>query len=340
MFTASPAGNPRRFSTDLVGAVVREFLLTLWNTYSFFVTYANLDGFDPTKHDVPVSERPELDRWVLSELHSLVQAVNEGLESYDPAGAARPIERFVGNLSNWYVRRSRRRFWKSEADADKAAAYLTLYECLVTVSKLLAPFTPFIAEEMYRNLVTQIDAAAPESVHHCDFPVAIPALIDADLQAGMALALRLVSLGHGARNSAGIKLRQPLGRAVVALRAPEEAGALRRLEAVIVDELNVKRLDVASAAADLVSYAYDSVPARLGPKFGKLYPAVRQALQGLSGPEVAAELQAGRSVTLTVAGAGADARARRRAGEGAGAWWTRYRSRSGLRRRCRNGDHR
>ncbi|MHB0877795.1 MAG: DUF5915 domain-containing protein, partial [Anaerolineae bacterium] len=302
MYTASPPGNPRRFSLDLVGAVVREFLLTLWNTYAFFVTYANIDGFDPTKNAVPVAERSELDRWVLAELHSLVQSVDAGLAQYDVSGAARPIERFVNNLSNWYVRRSRRRFWKSETDQDKAAAYLTLYECLVTVAKLLAPFAPFIAEEMYRNLVVSVDAAAPQSVHFCDFPVADASLIDAKLQEDMALAMRMVSLGHGARNSAGIKLRQPLRRAVVALRTAEEAEALRRLEPVILEELNVKQLEVAGAAAELVSYAYDSVPARLGPKFGKLYPAVRRALQQASGPEMATELQAGRNVTLTVEG--------------------------------------
>ena len=178
LYTASPLGQERRVSMDLVGEQVRKFLLTLWNTYSFFVTYANLDGFDPTKHSLPASERSELDRWILAELHSLVDTVDTRMAGYDLTGAARPIAGFVDDLSNWYVRRSRRRFWRSEENADKIAAYLTLYECLVTLSKLLAPFTPFIAEEIYRNLVTSVDAAAPTSVHLADFPVADHALID------------------------------------------------------------------------------------------------------------------------------------------------------------------
>ena len=302
MYTASPPGNPRRFSLELVGSVVREFLLTLWNTYSFFVTYANIDGFNPLEHQVPVAQRSELDRWVLAELHALIDTVDRGLSTYDVPGAARPIERFVDNLSNWYVRRSRRRFWKSEADEDKAAAYLTLYECLVTVAKLLAPFTPFIAEEMYRNLVVGLDRTAPESVHFCDFPVADRILVDERLRADMALAMRLVSLGHSARNSAGIKLRQPLRRALVALRNEAEREALARLTSVVLEELNVKALAVVPSASALVKYHYGVVLAKVGPKYGRLLPAIRQALQGLSDPALAGRLGAGESLTLTLNG--------------------------------------
>ena len=166
MFASQQPWSPRRFSAEMVDEVVRKFLLTLWNTYSFFTVYANIDGFDPTAQDVPLEERPLLDRWLIGELNTLVQDVTDGLEAYDATGTCRAIQQFVDDLSNWYVRRSRRRFWKSESDADKLAAYHTLYEALVTVTKLLAPFTPFVAEELYQNLVRgRRDAAAPESVH-------------------------------------------------------------------------------------------------------------------------------------------------------------------------------
>ncbi|MGI6207442.1 MAG: isoleucine--tRNA ligase [Anaerolineae bacterium] len=302
MYTAAPPGNPRRFSMDLVGAGVREFLLTLWNTYAFFVTYANIDGFNPLEHEVPVAERPELDRWVLAELHNLVATVDEALAQYDVPGAARPIERFVDNLSNWYVRRSRRRFWKSEADEDKAAAYLTLHECLVTVAKLLAPFTPFIAEEIYRNLVAGLDAQAPDSVHLCDFPTADLSLVDEGLRADMALAMRVVSLGHAARNSAGIKLRQPLSRAVVALRSPQEEAALLRLTDVVMEELNVKAIEVAASAAELGSYRFNPLPAKLGPKYGRLFPAIRSVVAGLTDAEAAEGLKRGQPLVIEVQG--------------------------------------
>ncbi len=301
MYTAAPPGNARRLSVDLVGAVVREFLLTLWNTYSFFVTYANIDGFDPAAPAVPVAERPELDRWVISELHTLIDAVDRALSDYDIPGAARPIERFVGNLSNWYVRRSRRRFWKSEADSDKSAAYQTLYECLVTVAKLMAPFTPFIAEEVYRNLVASVDPSAPESVHFCDFPVSDPSLVDERLQQEMGVAMRVVSLGHAARNAVNIKLRQPLSRALVALRSPDEGAGLRRLADVVAEEMNVKSVSVA-AAADLGAFHYSAVPAKVGPKYGRLLPGIRGALERLSDPSLAEDLKQGRPLVLEVQG--------------------------------------
>ena len=170
LFTASSPWFARRFSVDLVDEVVRKFLLTLWNTYSFFTVYANIDGFDPAGEPVPLAERPLLDRWLLGELDRLVRTVTDGLEEYDVTNSGRAIQEFVDDLSNWYVRRSRRRFWKSESDADKLAAYHTLYEALVTLAKLLAPFTPFVAEEIYQNLVRSVDEAAPESVHLCAWP--------------------------------------------------------------------------------------------------------------------------------------------------------------------------
>ena len=302
MYTAAPPGNPRRFSIGLVGQVVRGFLLTLWNTYSFFVTYANIDGFRPDGQPIPVAERALLDRWVLSELNTLVASVDAALAGYDVPGATRPIERFVENLSNWYVRRSRRRFWKSEADRDKQAAYQTLYECLVTLAKLLAPFMPFIAEEMYQNLVVRPLPGAKESVHFCDFPEANRACIDEELERRMSLAMEVVRLGHAARNSAGIKLRQPLRQAVVVARSAQEAQALSGLEDIVADELNVKSLLVSEDDSSVLSYRFAPDPARVGPRYGRLMPAIREALASISDAGLARRLASGESLLLTVQG--------------------------------------
>ncbi len=209
LYTSSPPGNPRRFSRDLVEEAVRKFLLTLWNTYSFFVTYANIDGFNPVA--VPGSGTlSDLDRWVLSELNMMIDGVTRALDEYDPTAAGRKIDDFVRDLSNWYVRRSRRRFWKSENDDDKLAAYATLYRCLVTLAKLLAPFTPFVAEELYQNLVRSVDKDAPESVHLGDYPEADLNVVDEDLTADTRLVMAVSSMGRSARAQANLKVRQPL----------------------------------------------------------------------------------------------------------------------------------
>jgi len=247
MFTASPAWAPRRFSQKLVAESLRRFLLTLWNTYSFFVTYANLDRFGTSSAD---GEQPlELDRWALSELYVLVQKVTENLEQYNPTTAGRAIQQFADDLSNWYVRRSRRRFWKSGADEDKLAAYRTLYTCLVTLAKLLAPFTPFLAEAMYQNLVRSVDGEAPESVHLAAWPESDAALVDEQLIYDTRLVMRAVSLGRAARSKAGIKVRQPLAAATAFVHNAAQADGLRRLEAQVIEELNVKRLEVIDTAA-------------------------------------------------------------------------------------------
>jgi isoleucyl-tRNA synthetase len=254
LFTATRPGDARRFSVDLVGESLRRFLLTLWNTYSFFVTYANIDRFDPTQAEQGVGvvrERPQLDRWVLSELNTLVRRVTDHLEEYDPTGAGRAIQSFVEDLSNWYVRRSRRRFWKSESDADKLAAYHTLYACLVTLSKLMAPFAPFVAEEMYQNLVVSVDGGAPESVHLADWPEADDSLVDQRLMDETRVVMRVVSLGRAARSKAGIKVRQPLSRVVVKARSASEARGLQRLKSQVLEELNVKSLEVAEGDGGL-----------------------------------------------------------------------------------------
>ena len=256
LYTATRPGEARRFSSQLVSESLRRFLLTLWNTYGFFVTYANLDGFDPMRTgkdegtEAKDGARSALDRWVLSELNALVQRVTDHLEEYDPTTAGRAIQDFVDDLSNWYVRRSRRRFWRGDLDADKLAAYQTLYTCLVTLAKLLAPFTPFVAEAIYQNLVRSVDGEAPESVHLASWPEVDPSHIDQNLMEDTRLVMRIVSLGRAARSKAGIKVRQPLARVVVKPRYASEAASLKRLEDQLLDELNVKALAIAEADAD------------------------------------------------------------------------------------------
>jgi len=257
-FTASPPGNVRRFADKMVVEISRRFLLTLWNVYSFFVTYANIDRFTPSEK---VSIEPsELDRWITSELNQLVVDVDLALESYNPTDAGRRIEGFVDDLSNWYVRRSRRRFWKSESDADKLAAYNTLYECLVALSKLLAPLIPFMAEEIYQNLVLSAFPKAPESVHLADFPKADKTKIDEQLAADVRLAMKVSSLGRAARSEAGIKVRQPLATALVSVSSRQEQEALERVRPQILEELNVKDLQLIDNASklDKESYAISS----------------------------------------------------------------------------------
>jgi isoleucyl-tRNA synthetase len=279
MYTAGPPGEPRRFSVDLVGEAVRNFYLTLWNVYSFLVTYANIDGFDPSQAAVPLAERDPLDRWILSELVSLTREVTQAYDTYDVPRATRPIELFVEGLSNWYLRRSRRRFWKSESDTDKLAAYQTLYECLVTLAKLLAPAMPFLSEAMYRNLVAGVDPAAPESVHLAFWPTVDEARIDTKLMDDMRLAQRLVSLGHAARNSANLKVRQPLAEAVFVTRYSAERDVARALAGTIAEELNVKAVRVADSAGDMVSYSLNPLPQVLGRALKGDFPKVQKALR-------------------------------------------------------------
>ncbi len=249
LFTATPPGTARRFSTELVGEGLRKFLLTLWNIYSFFLTYALIDRFDPRGQ--AQGERSELDRWVLSELNVLVDRASRYMDNYNPTDAGRAIQAFVDDLSNWYVRRSRRRFWKSEDDADKLAAHQTLYTCLVTVAKLLAPFAPFLAEEMYQNLVCGWFPEEPESVHLALWPQADTSLVDEQLMADTRLVMRIASLGRNARSKAGIKVRQPLQRVLVKPRYPVEGEGLERLAPQILEELNVKELTVVGEEAGL-----------------------------------------------------------------------------------------
>jgi isoleucyl-tRNA synthetase len=240
-YTASAPGNPRQYDNKQVDEVSRRFLSTLWNVYSFFVMYANIDNYQPVSETFPPPEA-ELDRWILSELNQLIVDVDAALEGYSPTDAGRKIETFVDGLSNWYVRRSRRRFWKSENDADKLSAYNTLYYCLVTLAKLMAPLTPFIAEELYRNLALAAFPQSVESVHLADFPVADKTQINKQLADDNRLAMKVCSLGRAARSQTRIKVRQPLAEVYVGVNSAQEKQALERMAPLVLEELNIKEL--------------------------------------------------------------------------------------------------
>ncbi|MEW5828895.1 MAG: isoleucine--tRNA ligase [Chloroflexota bacterium] len=304
LYTASPPGQERRFSSDLVGEVVRDFTLTLWNVYSFFVTYANLDKPTLTPNPSPAGrgEKNQLDTWLLSELNALVRTVTTAMENYDVLNATRPIAAFVENLSTWYLRLSRRRFWKSESDTDKQAAYTTLYTALTTLAKLLAPTMPFLAEELYQNLVRSVDGKAPESVHLSMWPEANEKLIDETLNAEMASVMKLVSLGHSARQKANRKVRQPLAEAAFSVGRMDERHAVETYAALIMDELNVKSVRLLDASSEAVTYSLKPLPKQLGQKYGSKFPAIRAALVAMNAEEGAHTLLSGQPLKVNVDG--------------------------------------
>ncbi|HSW58369.1 MAG TPA: isoleucine--tRNA ligase [Dehalococcoidales bacterium] len=242
LLVATPAGNVKRFAEEQVADITRQFQLILWNVYSFFVMYANIDNYKP-EANIKLNSENELDRWILSELNQLIREVDNDLGNYNPTDAGRKMEIFVDNLSNWYVRRSRRRFWKSGNDADKIGAYNTLYTCLTSFIKLLAPFMPFMAEEMYQNLVKSVYPDAPESIHLTDFPAADESRIDVQLSVATRMAIKVSSLGRAARSGANVKVRQPLSKLVVVLKSRTERESLNQLKSQIVEELNVKDIE-------------------------------------------------------------------------------------------------
>ncbi|MHA1937183.1 MAG: isoleucine--tRNA ligase [Candidatus Thorarchaeota archaeon] len=283
--------------------VRRHFLIPLWNVYSFFVTYALIDGWVPKKG---FKTAPSLlDRWILSRMNEVTQDVTAYLESYEPNMAAAVVDRFIDHLSNWYLRRSRRRFWveagsSDEADADKNAAYDTLYTVLVKLSRLLAPFVPYVSEVMHQNLTRSIDSEAPESVHHCDWPTSDK--VDDVLNSEMGLVLRLVSLGHAARNKANRKLRQPLSEIAFAVGLDKERDVVTRYAELLGDELNVKNVRLLDAAAEVVSYQLKPLPKQLGQKYGSKFPALREAILSLDPRETSTQFQAGNPVEVKVNG--------------------------------------
>ena len=295
LYTATPPGQERRFSSDLVGDVIRSFTLTLWNVYSFFITYANLDK--PQALTVTAATN-DLDRWLLSELNVLVRDVTNAYETYDVTNATRPVEKFVENLSTWYVRRSRRRFWKNDSDSDKQAAYSTLYTALTTVAKLIAPAMPFLAEELYQNLVRSVDETAPESVHLAEWPKVMDEFIDESLNRDMNLVMKLVSLGHSARQKANRKVRQPLAAAAFSVGTATERKALISNMDTIADELNVKEVRLLDSATEAVSHTVKPFSKQLGQKYGNKFPAIQKAILAMNAEEVASTFMAGKPLEV------------------------------------------
>jgi isoleucyl-tRNA synthetase len=286
MLTGGTPWSNRRLSVEIVQEALRKYLLTLWNTYSFWVTYASLEGFDPATTDVPLDDRSEMDRWILAELDDTIRDVTAGLEDFDTTRGRR-IDRFVDDLSNWYVRRSRRRFWKSGQETDTKAAFRTLWECLVAVAQLSAPFTPFVSDAIYRNLTAPL-GDAPESVHLSDWPEPDDARSNDSLRRSMALVRQLVTLGRSARTDAKTRVRQPLARALVVVPSSEVTD-LKGLEDLVVEELNVKEIEVVSGLADLVSYSVKPNFKALGPRFG---PRVKQVAAALAAADARAIVEA------------------------------------------------
>ena len=298
--TVNPSANIH-FGYHVTDDVRRRFILPLWNSYSFFTTYARIDGWTPGATSTPVAERTLLDRWLLSRAHELVGYVRERMAEFDIASGTRAIEAFVvEELSNWYIRRNRRRFWKPESDADKNAAYETLYEALVLVTKLIAPFIPFVSEAMYQNLVRSVNESAAESVHLTDYPVADESLIDRQLTREMTAVLAVVKLGRAARSEANLKVRQPLPAILVHTPDPADAEAVVRLKDQILDELNVKDVRALDELGDVVSHEVKPNLPVLGPKYGKQLGAIRAALGAATPSEIAVAVDRGESVTLTL----------------------------------------
>jgi isoleucyl-tRNA synthetase len=299
--TVNPSQN-LNFGYSVLDEVRRRFVLPLWNSYSFFVTYAKLDGFDPsTTGNGPLASRPVLDRWIISRLNQVIDTVTSALLAYEPDRASLAIERFVvEELSNWYIRRNRRRFWKSEADQDKAAAYQTLFEALTTVSRLLAPFTPFLAEAMYRNLVCSFDSSAPDSVHLTDFPTSDSGAIDEGLSKDMEAVLEIVALGRSARSEANVKIRQPLPRLLIYSRAGSFHEAVLRLQDLVLDELNVKSIEPLTELGDVVAYEVRPNLAVLGPKYGRRLNGIRGSLGSRDPAEIAQLVANGSNVELDI----------------------------------------
>lgn len=289
---------PNRFHGKAVVEGQRKFMSTLWNTYAFFVLYANIDEFDPTKYNLDYDNLPVMDKWLLSKLNSVVKAVDENLASYKIPESARALQEFVDEMSNWYVRRSRERFWAKGMEQDKINAYMTLYTALVTISKAAAPMIPFMTEDMYQNLVRSVDPSAPESIHLCDFPEVKEEWINKDLEDDMEALLKVVVLGRAARNTANIKNRQPIGTMFV--KAEKEMDQF--YTDIIADELNVKEVKFAKDVESFISYSFKPQLRTVGPKYGKLLNGIRTVLTELNGTEAMKELKETGLLTLDING--------------------------------------
>ena len=289
---------PNRFHGKAVVEGQRKFMSTLWNTYAFFVLYADIDNFDPTKYELNYDQLPVMDKWLLSRLNTTVQAVDNDLANYKIPEAARALQEFVDEMSNWYVRRSRERFWAKGMEQDKVNAYMTLYTALVTISKAAAPMIPFMTEEIYQNLVRSVDKDAIESIHLCDFPKVEEAWINKELEDDMEELLKIVVLGRAARNTANIKNRQPIG--TMYIKADKEMGQF--YTDIIADELNVKEVKFANDVESFISYSFKPQLRTVGPKYGKLLNGIRTALAEINGTEAMNELRSTGLLTLDING--------------------------------------
>jgi isoleucyl-tRNA synthetase len=298
--STNPATNVR-FGYEPAKDVVRK-LLTLWNVYAFFLTYAELDGFDPKAPVPPVAERAPLDRWIVSRLHGLTQRTTGAMEGYRVYPAVAQMEAFWDDLSNWYVRLSRRRFWKSQADDDKTAAYATLHEVLVGLAKLMGPLVPFLAEELYQNLVPAADPKAPDSLFLSEWPVAETGHLDEGLEAEMETVRRAVGLGRAARATSGIKTRQPLGELVLGLSRPADRQAVKDHLQLVLDEVNVKEVRFVDGGSELLTQEVKPNYRSLGPGFGKRMREVAAVIEGLDPAVCAAAVEKGDSVQIDIDG--------------------------------------
>ena len=289
---------PNRFHGKAVQEGQRKFMGTLWNTYAFFVLYANIDNFDPTKYTLDYDNLPVMDKWLLSKLNSVVKTVDDCLANYKIPESARALQEFVDEMSNWYVRRSRERFWAKGMEQDKINAYMTLYTALVTISKAAAPMIPFMTEEIYQNLVRSVDKDAIESIHLCDFPEVKEEWINKELEDDMEELLKIVVLGRAARNTANIKNRQPIG--TMYIKADKEMGQF--YTDIIADELNVKEVKFANDVESFISYSFKPQLRTVGPKYGKLLNGIRTALAEINGTEAMNELRSTGLLTLDING--------------------------------------
>ena len=289
---------PNRFHGKAVQEGQRKFLGTLWNTYAFFVLYANIDGFDASKYTLEYDKLPVMDKWLLSKLNSLITEVDTDLENYKIPETARALDDFVDQMSNWYVRRSRERFWAKGMEQDKINAYMTLYTALVTVAKLAAPMIPFMTEDIYRNLVCANDPSAPESVHLCDFPVANPAYVDKQLEEDMEEVLKIVVMGRAARNTANIKNRQPIGTMFV----KAEKALSDFYQEIIEEELNVKEVKFTDDVREFTTYTFKPQLKTVGPKYGKQLGGIKEYLANVDGNEAMDKLNAGENLVFDVNG--------------------------------------